>query len=265
MTCPILKRPADCTRPGPSRLSFTPKPRPKQCVGELEIPGLPSTARTLFSGLRVSTHGKQAGPLVGFYHSAGRQPANSTPRPAGGYTHPAESFLNIEGQLLKDNNNLYLQNDNIALINNGIMYLFSDVRYHLASHEIEVLQNPGHATTMLGLLKYPDDFTKSQGLNQVWAPDKEVGTPTVGANEGFKLRQNYIINMPEGNDNKGKFNFKIPLKHFLGFCEDYKKILYGMQQRLTLTRTRDDNAILKGNAAAGGVAADGKIKIDKIS
>ena len=84
MTCPILKRPADCTRPGPSRLSFTPKPRPKQCVGELEIPGLPSTARTLFSGLRVSTHGKQAGPLVGFYHSAGRQPANSNPRPAGG-------------------------------------------------------------------------------------------------------------------------------------------------------------------------------------
>ena len=84
MTCPILKRPADCTRPGPSRLSFTPKPRPKQCVRELEIPGLTSTTRTLFSGLRVSTHGKQAGPSVGFYHSAGRQPANSTPRPAGG-------------------------------------------------------------------------------------------------------------------------------------------------------------------------------------
>ena len=82
MTCPILKRPADCTRPGPSRLSFTPKPRPKQCVGELEIPGLPSTVRTLFSVLRVSTHGKQAGPLVGFYHSAGRQPANFSP-PSG--------------------------------------------------------------------------------------------------------------------------------------------------------------------------------------
>ena len=56
MICPILKRLADCARPGPSRLSFTPKPGPKQCVGELEIPGLPSTARTLFSGLRVSIH-----------------------------------------------------------------------------------------------------------------------------------------------------------------------------------------------------------------
>ena len=180
------------------------------------------------------------------------------------YTHPAESFLNIEGELIKNNNTRYLLNDNVALINNGLMYLFSDVRYHLASHEIEVLQNPGHATTMLGLLKYPDDFTKSQGLNQVWAPDQEDGTP-VAENNGFKMRQNYIINMPTGNDNKGKFNFKIPLKHFLGFCEDYKKILYGMQQRLTLTRTRDDNAILKGNAAAGGVADDGKVKIDKIS
>ena len=181
------------------------------------------------------------------------------------YTHPSESFLIIEGELIKNNDNRYLLNDNVALINNGIMYLFSDVRYHLASHEIEVLQNPGHATTMLGLLKYPDDFTKSQGLNQVWAPDQQDGTPVVGDNEGFKMRQNYIINMPVGNDNKGKFNFKIPLKHFLGFCEDYKKILYGMQQRLTLTRTGNDNAIFKGIAAAGGAAVDGKVKINKIS
>ena len=70
--CPILKRPANCTIPGPSRLSFTTKSRPKQCLGELEISELPSTARALFSGLRGSTYGKQAGPLVEFYHSAGR-------------------------------------------------------------------------------------------------------------------------------------------------------------------------------------------------
>ena len=181
------------------------------------------------------------------------------------YTHPAESFLNIEGQLLLDNNNPYVNGDKVALINNGIMYLFSDVRYHLASHEIEVLQNPGHATTMLGLLKYPDDFTKSQGLNQVWAPDTEEGTPVAG-NLGFKMRRDYIINMVNGAANKGKFNFKIPLKHFLGFCEDYKKILYGMQQRLTLTRTGDDNTIFRGqNAANNAPAGNGKIKIDKIS
>ena len=182
------------------------------------------------------------------------------------YTHPAESFLNIEGQLIKNDDSLYVENDKVALINNGLMYLFSDVRYHLASHEIEVLQNPGQATTMLGLLKYPDDFSKSQGLNQVWAKDTGLGTPEVGNNQGFKLRQEYIINSPTGVDNKGKFNFKIPLKHFLGFCDDYRKILYGMQQRLTLTRTGSDNAILKGqNAAGNAVVGDGKIKLDKIS
>ena len=180
------------------------------------------------------------------------------------YTHPAESYLTIEGQLLLDTGNPYVNGDKVALINNGIMYLFSDVRYHLASHEIEVLQNPGHATTMLGLLKYPDDFTQSQGLNQAWYPDKEEGTPIAG-NDGFIKRRNYIINMVEGAGNKGKFNFKIPLKHFLGFCEDYKKILYGMQQRLTLTRTGDNNAIFRGqNAANNAAAGNGKIRIDKI-
>ena len=135
------------------------------------------------------------------------------------------------------------------------MYLFSDVRFHLASHEIEVLQNPGHATTMLGLLKYPDDFTKSQGLNQLWLPDTGDGSHNIANNSGFELRQEYIIQTSTPN---GTFSFKIPLKHFLGFCEDYKKILYGMQQRLTLTRTGNDNAIFRDGAAVGVV------KIEKI-
>ena len=160
------------------------------------------------------------------------------------YTHPAESFLIIDGHLRKRARapadgavQNYADADTVTLINNGMMYLFSDVRYHLASHEIEVLQNPGQATTILGILKYPDDFNKSQGLNQLWAPDTPIPDNNVAnkdENEGFKKRFKYIINEPI---TPGTFSFKIPLKHFLGFCEDYKKILYGMQQRLTLTRS----------------------------
>ena len=181
------------------------------------------------------------------------------------YTHPAESFLVIEGQLAAPvapplaGVAPYGNDDVVTLINNGIMYLFSDVRYHLASHEIEVLQNPGHATTILGLLKYPDDFTKSQGLNQLWIPDTNIDNNNVANkdnNIGFKKRHKYII---QSSEPKGSFSFKIPLKHFLGFCEDYKKILYGMQQRLTLTRTNDDNAIFRSGAADVGV-----IKLEKI-
>ena len=104
------------------------------------------------------------------------------------YTHPAESFLVIEGRLIKrDRDNAgriqyYANADIITLINNGMMYLFSDIRFHLASHEIEVLQNPGQATTMLGMLKYPDDFTKSQGLSQLWLPDTNIQNNEVANN-----------------------------------------------------------------------------------
>ena len=178
------------------------------------------------------------------------------------YTHPAESFLVIEGELRRraravDGAVQYYANDAVVtLINNAMMYLFSDVRFHLASHEIEVLQNPGHATTILGLLKYPDDFNKSFGMNQLWVKDENTGAaeirPAQAAtyNNGFKLRRDYIITSPNTN---GKFSFKIPLKHFLGFCEDYKKILYGMQQKLTLTRTNDNNAIFRTGADEGEV------------
>ena len=176
------------------------------------------------------------------------------------YTHPAESFLIVEGKLVKNaDGGVYDADTLITLINNGIMYLFSDVRYHLASHEIEVLQNPGHATTILGMLKFPDDFSKSQGLNQRWIKDTGQGDTEIGGdepNKGYKLRRDYIINMPAA---RGNFCFKIPLKHFLGFCEDYKKILYGMQQRLTLTRTGDDNAIFRANGVDPG-----KVDIQRI-
>ena len=182
------------------------------------------------------------------------------------YTHPAESFLVIEGKLIKkarDNNGeiqYYADDAVVSLVNNGMMYLFSDIRFHIASHEIEVLQNPGHATTMLGLLKYPDDFNKSFGMNQLWVKDENTGHANItddneNYNKGFYLRREYIITNPNPN---GEFSFKIPLKHFLGFCEDYKKILYGMQQRLTLTRTDNNNAIFR----TGG--DEGEVYIDRI-
>ena len=188
------------------------------------------------------------------------------------YTHPAESFLIIDGRLRRQtppnnpvdlNDPLRYENaDFVSLINNGMMYLFSDVWFHLASHEIEVLQNPGQATTILGLLKYPDDFIKSQGLNQLWFKDENNGNAEYREaqaeyNNGFKIRQDYIIRKPNPS---GTFSFKIPLKHFLGFCEDYRKILYGMQQRLTLTRTNDNNTIFKTAATAIGVVEIEKIR-----
>ena len=179
------------------------------------------------------------------------------------FTHPSESYLIVEGRLLRANNNSYGNDDLINLTNNGIMHLFKRIRYDLSGQEIENIMNVGQATTMLGLLKYPDDFSKSKGLNQLWYKDT-----TENANDdniGYLYRRYYII---RNSNPKGSFSFRIPLKYIFGFCEDYDKVVYGLKHNLTLIRNDDNNAIFKTNAVDGGgndVLADGKVILSKIS
>ena len=111
------------------------------------------------------------------------------------FTHPSESFLLIEGQLTKDDDTLYADAYVISLTNNGMMYLFKNIKYQLSGQDIETVMYPGQATTMLGLLKYPDDFSKSQGLNQLWYKDT-LPTADLVNNTGFRMRQQYIIQNP---------------------------------------------------------------------
>ena len=178
------------------------------------------------------------------------------------FTHPSESFLIIEGILLKTDNNNYANDDPISLTNNGIMHLFKRIRYDLSGQEIESLLHPGQATTMLGLLKYPDDFSKSKGLNQLWYKDT-TNTAVLADNVGFKIRHDYIVTKSQP---RGSFSFRIPLKHIFGFCEDYDKVVYGLKHNLTLTRNDDNEAIYRGaNNAAGNPLAAGKIVLSKIS
>ena len=178
------------------------------------------------------------------------------------FTHPSESFLIIEGELRKNDNNRYANDDPIALTNNGIMHLFKRIRYDLSGQEIENIMNVGQATTMLGLLKYPDDFSKSKGLNQLWYKDT-TDTAVLAYNVGFKIRHDYIIT---NSQPRGSFSFRIPLKHIFGFCGDYDKVVYGLKHNLTLTRNNDDEAIYRGaNNAAGNPLVAGKIVLSKIS
>ena len=179
------------------------------------------------------------------------------------FTHPSESYLIIEGRLLKADNNSYGNNDLINLTNNGIMHLFKRIRYDLSGQEIENIMNVGQATTMLGLLKYPDDFSKSKGLNQLWYKDTTENADD--DNIGYLYRRFYII---RNSNPKGSFSFRIPLKYIFGFCEDYDKVVYGLKHNLTLTRNDDNNAIFKSAVVDGGgndVVVDGKVILSKIS
>ena len=172
------------------------------------------------------------------------------------FYHPSESYLLLEGQLVKADGSAYANTDVITITNNGMMHLFSNIKYQLSGQEIESLYYPGQATTMLGLLKYPADFQKSQGLNQLWYKDSGT-TADLTNNAGFSVRQGYLIKSP---DPKGTFSFRIPLKHIFGFAEDYTKIVYGFRHVLTLVRKSDDDAIFRATAAGAG-----KITLSKVS
>ena len=124
------------------------------------------------------------------------------------------------------------------------MHLFSNIKYQLSGQEIESLFHPGQATTMLGLLKFPDDFKKSTGLNQLWY--KDAGTTAhIENNACFGVQ--YINQKLDPN---GTFSFRVTLKHIFGLCDDYQKVVYGYQ--LTLVRKGDSDAIFKTGAVAAG-------------
>ena len=97
------------------------------------------------------------------------------------YFLPSQSWLQIDGQLKKEDNQEYPNNTNVALINNAAMYCFSNIKYLLGGNEIESLNDPGHATTMMGLLKYERN---SPGLSQCWTID--TSTDAANTNTGWK-------------------------------------------------------------------------------
>ena len=202
-------------------------------------------------------------PVAGTNLNASGQDIRLTIETQDIFTHPSESFLIIGGRLLKADNNSYGNNDLITLTNNGIMHLVKCIRYDLSGQAIENIMNVGQATTMLGLLKYPDDFSKNKGLNQLWYKDTTVNADD--NNNGYQLRRYYII---VNANPRGSFSFEIPLKHIFGFCEDYDKVVYGLKHNLTLTINDDNDAIFKSASVDGGgadVVANGKIILSKIS
>ncbi|XP_065678538.1 uncharacterized protein LOC136093450 [Hydra vulgaris] len=170
--------------------------------------------------------------------------------------HPHESYLEIEGRLVKVDGTAYANTDAITLTHNGLMHLFERIEYRFYDSVVESVNYPGIATTMLGMLKYPNDFQQSKAMNQLWYKDN-ITTADLVNNTGFSARQQFIIQKPT---TKGSFEFSIPLRHIFGFCDDYDKVFYGLKHELFLLRRNDDNAIFK----AVGVAAE-KVNITRIS
>ena len=153
----------------------------------------------------------------------------------------------IEGEGLKADNARYADADLVALTNNGLLYLFSSLKLTVAGQEVEHVNYPGHATSLLGLASYSSEYQKGCGLAQGWYID--TSTAAALTNIGFAARQQFLIQSP---DPKGSFQYAIPMKHIFGFKDDYTKLIYGMRETLQLIRKGDDDSLFRTAAAGVG-------------
>ena len=181
------------------------------------------------------------------------------------YALPSEAYLQVSGKLVKAAGDAaYASADVVALVNNGIMALFESVSYWINGVEVEALNNNVDiATTILGLVRYSDDYAKTTGTSLLWAKDTSAAASiapyainggnvtgdNADYNRGLHIRHGLLL----GGGNTGFFDAVIPLSHLFGFCRDVRKALYGVKHELRLQRrATDDEAIYR--AAAAGAA-----------
>ncbi|XP_043264012.1 uncharacterized protein LOC122404152 [Colletes gigas] len=136
------------------------------------------------------------------------------------YTLPCESFLYVEGKLT-----IHKPNDasTVMLGNNCMAFIFDEIRYELNGVEIDRNRNVGITSTLKNYVSLTSDKDKNME-NAGW---------------GLKRRDELVV--------KNHFNFCVPLKYLLGFCEDYKRMVINARHELILIRSRNDNNSLIGS------------------
>lgn len=141
-------------------------------------------------------------------------------------TAPCNSYLYIEGKLTKEDGT---ETAKLEFINNAIAYLFREIRYELNGTIIDSVRDVGHTSTLKGYLSYNEnESTLLQ--NAGWFPKKVKIEATPATGQPSKIIK----------DDKGNFNTIIPLKHLMGFFEDFRKLIVHMRQELVLIRASSD-------------------------
>jgi len=147
------------------------------------------------------------------------------------YPYLHESFLYIEGKI-----------EDVAkvkLSNNGLSFLFDQVRLEINGVEVDRTRTLGITSSLKG---YLTATTNNYFCYQ---------------NAGWNLNDSSIVN------ESGEFSACIPLKYWLGFFEDFKKVLINSRIELILTRCNNDLNSLHSKSETA-LATTGNIIINKV-
>lgn len=160
---------------------------------------------------------------------------------------PCEAYIQFTGKIVKNDGTAYAAAANIAFTNNGIMNYFRTARYMINNQDIEVVENPGEASLVMGLVDYSEDYAKMMGDQICFHVDGPT-TTAEAANLGFASRK--AMTWIEGTGHR--FDFCIPLSHIYRFAKDVRKVFYGMTHNIELIKGNVNDAIMRAAAADAG-------------
>lgn len=143
----------------------------------------------------------------------------------------SESYIYIEGRFTPKD-----ETKECYLSNNALAFLFNEIRYEMGGEQVAVVRKPGITTLLKTLVSYTPAQQKSYDVVG-WGLDKN--------------------NQPILDKTSHIFCGKLPLKHLMGFAEDYTKGIFNVKQELILIIARTFCNSYEGEC-------DADIKIDKI-
>ena len=147
------------------------------------------------------------------------------------YPYLHESFIFLEGMISEP--------DKVKLTNNGYSYLFEQIRLEINGIEIDSTRVLGITSSLKGYLSgTPDNYNCYE-------------------NSGWNFK-----NATQSANDKGEFSACIPLKYWLGFFKDYRKILVNSRLELILTRSHSDLNALSLKSGINTTTA--KVTLNKI-
>ena len=168
--------------------------------------------------------------------------------------HWRNAYLELTGQVVqKAGGAVFANNSRIAMIHNAIPHLFSNVKLTIGSQLVENINQVGHVSSLMYNVLYPKSKAECDGLDFMWTPDT-ADTAVPDTNNGFKIRQEYLIDTPATN---GKFKLRLPLHMLFGFMENFT-VLKGYTVEIELVRGADYPALFRDNAAGDHRALEGK-------
>lgn len=155
------------------------------------------------------------------------------------YTLPCESYLYVEGKVYKNDGKV---GTTVPFINNPMAYLFDEIRYEIAGVTVDSTKKVGITSTLKGFTSLTPNEMNLLNIAGWVSPASDKITPS----------------------SKGEFDFYIPLRLFLGFAEDYRRIIINVKQELVLLRSSTDKDIIKADAGTTESTLDWKFELQKI-